>query len=141
MDLREKIMPTKKELYRLTKEMLHQKFDGLCAFCGFELGERWHIWNIQPVQTVVNYKGEIIIGDDSYENKLPACISCNTTRIHASGYDKNIRVNIEEFRQWLYHEFDFMKNHSMTSTYYKKCIKYGLIEETGKEIVFYFERT
>jgi|SRR5688572_7130872 len=138
-------MPTKKELYRLTKEMLYQKFDGLCAFCGFELGERWHIWDIEPVQTVVNYKGEIILGDDSYENKLPACVSCNSTRTHGNMAmnqfrDTGRKLSIEQFRQWLYHEFDFMKNYSMTSTYYKKCIKYGLIEETGKEIVFYFER-
>jgi len=132
-------MLSKKELYRLTKEMLYAKFDGLCAFCGHQLGDRWHIWDIEPRDTIVTRNGEIILGDNSYENKLPACISCNSTRIHAS-QEREVRINIEQFRAWLYHEFDFMKNCSMTSTYYKKFIKYGLIEETGQKIVFFFEK-
>jgi hypothetical protein len=52
-------MATKKELYKLTKEMLFVKFNGLCAFCGYELGERWHIWHIEPQKTIVTYRGEI----------------------------------------------------------------------------------
>ncbi len=75
-------MPSKKELYRLTKDMLFAKFDGKCAFCGHELGERWHIWDIEPSKSIVTHRGKIILGNESYENKLPACISCNTTRIH-----------------------------------------------------------
>lgn len=132
-------MPTKKELYQLTKEMLFAKFDGLCAFCGFELGKRWHIWDIEPRNTVVTHKGEIILGNDSYENKLPACISCNSTRIHNSGC-KEVKINIDQFRQSLYREFHFMSNYSMAATYYKKCIKFGLIKETGNQIIFHFEK-
>lgn len=131
-------MPTKKELYQLTKEMLFAKFNGLCAFCGYELGERWCIWNIEPQKTIVTYRGDIILGNDSYENKLPACIACNSTRAHNS--DKHLKIDIESFRQVLYHEFDFMKNYSMASTYYHKMIKYGLIKETGNEIIFHFEK-
>lgn len=133
---------TKKEKYHLSKEMLFAKFDGLCAFCGHELGERWHIWEMLPSKTVVNFKGEIILGDESYENKLPACISCNTSRNHGSKYveSRGTKLNIEEFRRWLLHEFDFMANRSMTTTYYKRAIKYGLIVETGNEILFYFEK-
>jgi hypothetical protein len=133
-------MATKKELYQLTKEMLFAKFDGLCAFCGFELGDRWHIWHIEPSKTIVTHKGEIILGNDSYENKLPACISCNSTRIHNS-HCKDAKINIEQFRQALYREFEFMRFHSMTATYYKRAIKYGLLEETGKEILFHFEKS
>lgn len=119
--------------------MLFAKFDGSCAFCGFELGQRWHIWDIVPTKTLITKHGDIIKGNESYENKLPACIACNSTRIHHS-YDKNMKIDIETFRQMLYHEFDFMANHSMTATYYKKMVKFGLIEETGKEIVFHFEK-
>lgn len=125
--------------------MLHAKFDGCCAFCGFALGERWHIWDIEPSKTQVNYRGEIILGNESYENKLPACVSCNSTRIHGTQHlnfvgDTGRKITIEQFREFLYHEFDFMKNYSMTSTYYKKMIKYGLIKETGNDIIFYFEK-
>jgi hypothetical protein len=79
------------------------------------------------------------LGNDTYENKLPACIACNTTRIHNS-HCKELKINIEQFRQSLYREFDFMANRSMTATYYKKAIKFGLITETGNEIIFHFEK-
>lgn len=131
----------KKETYQLTKEMLFQKFGGVCAFCGFELGERWHIWDIESSKTLVSYRGEIIIGNDTYENKLPACHSCNSTRVHANGYNRNTPVSIEQFRKFLYHEFDFLREAQHTAyAYYKKAIKYGLLVETGNEIVFHFEK-
>ena len=132
-------MPTKKELYHLTKEMLFAKFNGLCAFCGYELGDKWCIWDIEPAKTIVTYRGQIILGNDSYENKMPACISCNSTRVHNSS-SKELKIDIETFRKSLYREFDFMKNNSMASTYYKKAIKYRLLQETGSEIIFHFEK-
>ncbi len=132
-------MPTKKELYNLTKEMLHAKFNGLCAFCGYELGERWCIWDIEPRNTIVTTGGDVIFGNDSYENKLPACISCNSTRTNSS-WDKNSKIDIEKFRMILYREFEFLRDGAMNSTYYKKSIRYGLIKETGNKIVFHFEK-
>ena len=133
-------MPSKKELYKLTKEMLFAKFDGMCAFCGHELGERWHIFEIRPSKTLVTWKGQIILGDESYENKLPACISCNSSRIHGGGKRGEVQLTIEQFRTWLYHEFDFMAHRSMTSAYYARSLKFGLIEETGNPIIFHFEK-
>jgi len=130
----------KKERYLLAKEMLFAKFDGLCAFCGHELGKRWHIFDIKPTKTLVTWKGNIILGDDSYDNKLPACISCNSSRIHGGGKRGEVQLSIEQFRGWLYHEFDFMAHHSMTKSYYERAIKFGLIEETGNIIVFHFEK-
>jgi hypothetical protein len=127
-------MPTQIELYNLTKEMLITKYNGLCAFCGHELGVRWHIWHIEPNKTIVT-KDKVIIGNDSYENKLPACISCNTTRNQHCKHG-----NMEDFRKALYWEFEFLKSGMTYSTIYKKMIRYGLIEETGNPIVFHFER-
>lgn len=132
-------MPTKKDLYKLTKEMLYAKFDGHCAFCGEELSGKWCIWDIEPRETVVKRNGTIILGNDSYENKLPACNSCNSTRLHHSG-DRLARIDIEQFRQALYQEHEFLAHLSMYSTYYRKALKFGLIQETGNAIVFYFER-
>lgn len=62
--------------------------------------------------------------------------------MHGSKYiaSSGRKLNIDEFRKWLMHEFDFMKTHSMTSTYYNRAIKYGLIKETGEEIIFHFEK-
>lgn len=134
-------MPSKKELYALTKEMLNAKFDGLCAFCGYALGERWHIFEIAPTKTFVTWNGKIILGDESYENKLPACISCNSSRIHGGGKRGEVQLTIEQFRAWLYSEFDFMANRSGTTPYYQRAIRFGLIEETGNPIVFHFEKS
>lgn len=128
-------MLSKKEQNALTKEMLYAKFDGACSFCGYPLGARWHIWDIESKNTIVNSAGEVIIGNDNYDNKLPACISCNTTRLHAS-HDKHVKVDIEEFRAFLYHEHEFIKD----NTYYQKMLRYGLIKETNKPIVFHFEK-
>lgn len=129
-------MATKSELYKLTKEMLFAKFDGHCAFCGYELKTKWHILHLEPNKTIVKNDGTLILGNDEYENKLPACISCNSTKVHRFG--KEIPFDIEKFRNTLYSDFMFLR--SDHQTYYHKCIKYGLIEETNKPIVFYFEK-
>ena len=130
-------MPTKKELEKLTKEMLFAKYDGLCAFCGHPLGEKWHIWHIESNKTIVTAK-EVILPNDTYENKEPACISCNTTRNNNSHGDR--KLDVEGFRSALYWEFEFLRNGMTYATIYKKMVKYGLIEETGREIGFYFEK-
>ena len=129
-------MLTKQEQYKLTKEMLFAKFDGVCAFCGYPLGERWHIWDIESKNTIVTASGEIIIGNDSYNNKLPACISCNSTRIHHSP-DKHSKIDIEKFRIALRRDHWFIS----TNTYYQKMLRFGIIKETGNEIIFHFEKT
>jgi hypothetical protein len=128
---------TKKERYELTKEMLFQKFDGKCALCGWDLDNIWHIWHIEPNKTIVTRK-EVIIANDSYENKLPACASCNSTRnSHSQGQKK---LGIEDFRRLLYFEFHFLREGMTYKTIYNKMIRFGLIEETGKSIEFYFEK-
>lgn len=127
-------MPTKKELYLLTKEMLYSKFDGRCAFCGDNLGDRWCIWEIEPRETVVRRGGEIILGNDSYQNKLPACVSCNGARVAGSS-NKNDKIDIEGFRRLLYSKFGFIRENA----HYRHALRYGLVEETDKPIVFYFE--
>lgn len=125
---------TKKDKYDLTKEMLFQKFNGKCSFCGQDLGAKWHIWHIDTPVTIVNPSGDITLGNEDYENKLPACISCNSTRNNHS-HSKHDRINIEQFRQALEFEFKFLSE----NTYYKKAVKYGIITETHQPIVFYFE--
>jgi hypothetical protein len=128
-------MLSKKEQNALTREMLYEKYSGKCALCGDHLPEKWHVWEIEPSKTLVSLEGNLVIGNTSYENKLPACISCNATRLHNSP-DKNLKIDIEQFRSALYDDLAFLK----TSTYYRKEIRYGMICETKEPIVFYFER-
>lgn len=125
---------TKKETYELTKEMLHAKYDGKCALCGCDLPDKWQIWHIEPNKTIVT-KNKVFIGNDSYDNKLPACASCNSTRVHKCPYG-----TIEDFRATLYGEYNFMRGGMMYASIYQKMLRYGLIEETGASIVFHFEK-
>lgn len=127
-------MLTKKDHYALTKEMLFAKFNGRCAFCGDGLGGKWQIWDIEPKNAIVTHAGELIMGNDSYENKLPACVSCNMTRVHHSG-SKDHKMNIEKFRSELAFQFNFL----FDNNYFKKAVRYGIVEQVKAEIVFYFE--
>lgn len=123
---------TKKEIYDLTKEMLFAKYDGRCAFCGHELGDIWCIWNIDTPVSYVDKQGNFVMGREDYENKMPACKSCDGTR--ASEKWKG-HVSIEAFRRRLWNDYKFIQG----NVYYKKMLRYELIYETGSNITFYFE--
>lgn len=122
-------MPTKKE-----REIVYNKYGGRCAFCGYLLEKGWREWNIKPVETLVDENGEMTTINDITENKLPACKSCAATRQYHNG-----RMDIEEFRKELMLNFDFLKTGGISQSAYAKCIRYGLIKETGIAITFYFE--
>lgn len=128
-------MLTKKDEYELTKEMLFEKFGGKCALCGWNLEKGWHIWNIKPVKSFIKENGELIIGEESYHNKLPACKSCNMTRVHHSKNNTEL-MDIEDFRRELKFQFQFISENN----YFKKAIRYGIIEIASSEVVFYFEK-
>lgn len=133
-------MPTKKELEKKHRNYVYSKFNGRCAFCGHPLERGWHIWKSATAQLkIVDAQGAKVTPGAARD--LPACVSCSSTRLHHSRYKTNKELlDIEEFRQALYHEFEFMSTSSMAATYYKKAIRFGLIQETNKPIVFYFEQ-
>lgn len=128
-------MLTKNDEYELTKEMLFVKFLGKCALCGCELEKGWHIWNIKPVKSFIKQTGELIIGEESYYNKLPSCKSCNMTRIHHSKNSHEL-MDIEDFRRELKFQFHFLSGNN----YFIKALRYGVIEIVSNEIVFHFEK-
>ena len=61
------------------------------------------------------------------ENQNPACASCNINK-HSD--------SLEQFRKNI---AAYMKHLNEVSTQYKLAKRYGLISETGAEVVFYFE--
>ena len=61
------------------------------------------------------------------DNQIPACASCNINK-HS--------MSLEEFRKLI---SGFMKHLNELNTQYKIAKRYGLIQETVKPIVFYFE--
>lgn len=65
--------------------------------------------------------------NDTFENKIPACASCNINK-----HD----MDIEEFRRFI---LRFINSLNKNNTQYKIAKRYGLIEETNKPVVFWLE--
>lgn len=132
-------MATKSALAKAHRNKVYGKFQGRCALCGDLLGPRWHIWPMVKDAgglRVVDGRGDY---KDTRVYDMPACISCNRSRLNNSVRGSAL-ITIEQFRACLYREHEFLAKHSMCASYYQRALRYGLIQETGNPIVFYFER-
>jgi 5-methylcytosine-specific restriction endonuclease McrA len=109
------------------REKVFSKYDGRCAYCGELLQKGWHVDHMLPIRRSTS--GCDHPERDCFENKVPACVSCNINK-HQLG--------IEEFRKLI---AGFMKHLNEISTQYKVAKRYGLIQETNFEVKFYFEAT
>lgn len=113
-------------LNKIQRVELHGKYNGLCAYCGDELIKGWHADHIEPIRrngdgTCLNPEREL------FENYNPACASCNILK---SSY------SIDEFRRII---GQFISSLNKYNTQYKFAKRYGLVDETEKEVVFHFE--
>lgn len=127
---------------RLTKqqrEQVRQMFDGRCAYCGEPLPDRWHVDHIEPVnravipvQTPQGWRlrsGPMLNPErDTITNYMPACPPCNVSK-HS--------MNLEQWRRWLAGHLESLNKHTPV---YRMVKRYGLIQETGAPVTFYFER-
>lgn len=119
------------------RDRIKAKFGGKCAYCGEVLPDKgWHVDHIKPVcrgrewDSVKRCYGRYTMlkpENDTFENKIPACASCN---INKHG------MSIEEFRQLIE---GFINSLNLRMVQYKIAKRYGLIKETGIKVVFYFE--
>lgn len=150
------------------RKIVFNKYGGKCAYCGCELQKGWHIDHIEPMvrktRTVYQHwkhedTGEVIQQNEGLrsiknkedynkwkyvarkevpdgfrhpernvlQNMIPACASCN---INKHGF------SVEDFREMIE---GFMKHLNERNTQYKLAKRYGLIQETVKPVVFYFE--
>lgn len=129
------------------RQRIFDKYGGRCAYCGCELTKGWHVDEIEPVRRGREYikdddgnriwsadKGEWLTKQTcvhperfKIENQNPACASCNINK-HSD--------SLEQFRKNI---AAYMKHLNEVSTQYKIAKRYGLIQETGIEVKFYFE--
>lgn len=148
------------------RQKVFDKYGGRCAYCGCELQKGWHVDEIEPVRR--NYKDDdgywmhvatkrrlpreewIRMSEDQLDghkwvapkkvfvgyvhpermhidNQNPACASCNINK-HSEP--------LESFRKAI---AGYMNHLNNISTQYKIAKRYGLIQETGIEVKFYFE--
>lgn len=129
------------------RQKIFDKYGGKCAYCGYELQKGWHVDEVEPIR-----RGRLYVKDDNgmrlykdgeavtkptimhperlhLDNQNPACASCNINKHSES---------LEQFRKNI---AAYMKHLNEISTQYKIAKRYGLIQETGIEVKFYFETT
>lgn len=112
-------------------------FGGRCAYCGCELPERWHADHVEPVirkMVHIPGKGFVTTGEmhqperNRSDNLFPACVPCNIDK-HANSLDG--------WRRKLEGSCDVLGRNNAT---YRHGVRFGLIQEARKPIVFYFEK-
>lgn len=128
---------------RLTKKQraeLRGKFDGKCAYCGCELGSKWHADHIIPIKRTIVEKIEngrprltttmdgVNPVLDVVENMYPACVQCNLLKSSSSveGFRKNLSRQVEKAIEY--------NNH------FRTALRFGQVQLTESSIVFWFER-
>lgn len=101
------------------RELVYQKYDGHCAYCGRELAMK----DMQVDHIVSRYNN----GTDDLDNLNPACRMCN--------FRKGV-YTIEQFRR----EIQDQAKTAMRTFGNRMSAVYGLISYTPHEITFYFEK-
>ncbi len=115
---------TKKE-----RQLIFEKYNGRCAYCGSMLTRGWHVDHLKPIRRKKYNKGECRYPErECIDNFMPACASCNINK-HA--------LKLEDFRQLV---AGFMKHLNERNTQYKIAKRYGLVIEQENTVVFYFEK-
>ena len=100
------------------------KYNGHCAYCGQEI--KLNGFEIDHIEAL--YRNDEWGGSDTFENMNPACRKCNRSKS---------TFTIEKWRKQLYHKVTMLNRDSAV---YSMAKRYGLVEETGAVIQFYYER-
>lgn len=110
---------TRQPIPKNVRKQVYQKYNGHCAYCGCKLD--YKDMQVDHIESV--YKsGE----NNDIDNLMPSCRMCNFYK----GY-----ADIECFRKRL----ETLHERLRKPFIYRLALKYGLIVEIKKEVIFYFE--
>ena len=122
-------------LSKKQRAALREKFGGRCAYCGAQLGEKWHADHIEPIHRTDWFKdhgfepkGPDYPERDTLENMNPACPPCNL--------DKHF-YSIEVWRQMIQRSNEVLMRDVST---FRRAVRYGLVSLHAEPVKFYFER-
>lgn len=115
-------------LKKAEREQVRQKYGGRCAYCGNALGDRWHADHFAPVIRLPDDRVAEQLQNHNLSNMMPACVPCNLSKA---------RMQLEDWRRWLAGHVNSLNQYHPI---YRLAKAYGLIAETGAEVVFYFEK-
>ena len=113
----------------MDRKQLREMFGGKCAYCGKPLCKMFHADHVAPI-----YRGWTDAsrprhaGKDVEENLFPACPRCNIR--------KGV-FSVEAFRDEVTMQ---LKRLRRDSSAFNLAEDFGIIEETGKPVVFWFEK-
>jgi len=132
------------KLSKKQRDILRMKFDGRCAYCGCELGEKgWHADHVEAVLRKsercmksaakgifkIKATGEFHRPEaDTLENLFPACAPCNLLKTCYS---------LEMFREQVSLQVERARKSSMN---FRTAERFGLIEVSSKPVIFWFEK-
>jgi hypothetical protein len=116
---------------------LKEMFGGNCAYCGIELGDKWHADHVEPVNRKgYRYKGKwVLTGDlrspenDRKDNFFPACVKCNILKSDA---------NIEGFRRNLSYFASSIPT-IRTYSHVHHLMRFGKLSIDNTPVKFWFE--
>ena len=151
---------TKKE----QRQVIFNKYNGHCAYCGCELEKGWHVDELLPVKRKYKYIGShwlnIVTGEtclsdrgvrrnqsewawvpkkqiqDGFENPENFKIDNQMPACASCNINKH-SMSLEDFRLLIQ---GFMKHLNELNTQYKIAKRYGLVKEDIHPIEFYFEK-
>lgn len=111
---------------KLTKDermAVYRKTNGHCAYCGCVLE-----YKDMQVDHIIPINGWSEQGEDTMDNMLPACRSCNHYKS---------RSTLEGFRKMVENMPAVLMRDSAT---YKNAVRFGLVTPTPHPVKFYFEQ-
>ena len=122
-------MSKHKAIPKKTRIALYEKYNHKCAYCGCDLEYKdMQVDHVKSVYANTDFK-QTMTEEEMYseENFLPSCRQCNfyKSTMSLEDFRKRIRITMMD---------NLRKNFG-----YRLALKYGLIEECPKDIVFYFE--
>ena len=123
-------MGKRKALSKKERELVYEKCNHRCAYCGCELEYKdMQVDHVKSVYVNTEATDNMTLEEaNQLENLLPACRQCNFYKSTFS---------LEMFRKRLK---STMLENLKKEFNYKLALKYGLITENDIEIQFYFEK-
>ena len=129
------------KLTKAQRATLREMFGGRCAYCGRDLGDRWHADHFEHVERKMKWAtapngsrrlvatGEVHRPErDTMENMMPSCAPCNI--------DKH-SMTLEDWRGKLQRAVEVLMRNQPT---FRHAMRFGLVQDTGAKVEFYFER-
>ncbi|GBF73148.1 HNH endonuclease [Paenibacillus sp. 598K] len=111
------------------RKAIYDRTGGRCYYCGSVLAERgWHADHVEAIRR--NWWTNTCLNpeNDTEANKVPACASCNRQKGP---------LTVEQFREKI---AAFVNSLNLYHNQYIVAKRYGLVQETGAPVTFWFER-